>query len=84
MRILLPTGATTADVVREAASGYPADVVVTGEIASFLSPGQLAELLRKDRYDMVIVSGMSTASFTRVEEETGVPVSASSQSPASS
>jgi dihydropteroate synthase-like protein len=74
MRILLPTGAITADVVREAAAGYPADVVVTGEIASFLSPGQLVEILRKDTYDMVIVSGMSTASFSSVEEETGVPV----------
>jgi len=74
MRILLPTGAVTAGVVREAAAGYPADVVVTGEIASFLSPHQLREILRKNTYDMVIVSGMSTASFLSVEEETGVPV----------
>ncbi|MDD1711580.1 MAG: dihydropteroate synthase-like protein [Methanoregulaceae archaeon] len=74
MRILLPTGAITADIVREAAAGYPADVVVTGEIASFLSPRHLTELLRGSSYDLVIVSGMSTASFSDVEEETGVPV----------
>lgn len=74
MRILLPTGAVTYLVVRAAADGYDADVVVTGEIASFLTPAQLRELLRKKEYDMVIVSGMSTASFCDVEKETGVPV----------
>jgi dihydropteroate synthase-like protein len=74
MRILLPTGAITYPVVRAAAEGYDADVIVTGEIASFLTPSRLRELLREKQYDLVIVSGMSTASFTGVEEETGVPI----------
>ena len=74
MRILLPTGRITEDTVKEAARGYRATVVVTGEIASFLSPGDLRELIQAGRYDLVIVSGMCTASFRRVEEETGVPV----------
>jgi dihydropteroate synthase-like protein len=74
MRILLPTGAATFEAVRKAAKGINADVVVTGEIASFLTPEKLRDLIQKGDYDMVIVSGMATASFIQVEEETGIPV----------
>ena len=74
MRILLPTGAATEAIVRAAAKDYDADVVVTGEIASFLTPAQLQYLLMKKNYDMVIVSGMCTTSFRGIEEETGVPI----------
>ena len=74
MRILLPTGAATEEIVRQAAAGFDADVVVTGEVASFLTPHHLRELVMKGAYDMVIVSGMSTASFDQVERGTGVPV----------
>jgi dihydropteroate synthase-like protein len=74
MRILLPTGEATVDQVRKAAEGLEADVVVTGPLASFLTPDQLRVLIRKDRYDMVLVSGMCSASFLEVENETGVPV----------
>ncbi|MDD1687350.1 dihydropteroate synthase-like protein [Methanoregula sp.] len=74
MRILLPTGSATEEMVRKAAAGFDADVVVTGEIASFLTPHRLRELLNRAEYDMVIVPGMSTASFEQVERESGVPV----------
>jgi dihydropteroate synthase-like protein len=74
MRILLPTGEATERMVRDAALDLNADVVVIGPVASFVTPDQVRALLRKDRYDMVIVSGMSTASFLEVENETGVPI----------
>ena len=74
MRILLPTGAATESLVRRAAAGYDADVVVTGEIASFLTPHALRLLLKGKKYDCVIISGMCTASFEQVERETGLPV----------
>ncbi len=74
MRILLPTGAATESLVRRAAAGYDAEVVVTGEIASFLTPHALRMLLKKKKCDCVIVSGMCTASFEKVERETGVPI----------
>jgi dihydropteroate synthase-like protein len=74
MRILLPTGTETYEAVLKAATGFDAEVVVTGEIASFLTPGKLRDLIQKGEYDMVIVSGMVTASFRQVEEETGIPV----------
>ncbi|PWR73421.1 dihydropteroate synthase-like protein [Methanospirillum stamsii] len=76
MRILLPTGRVTEELVRRAAAGFDADVAITGELASFLSPAQLLSLLRSSGniYDMVLVSGMCTASFQEVEEECGIPV----------
>ncbi|HVN66538.1 MAG TPA: dihydropteroate synthase-like protein [Methanomicrobiales archaeon] len=74
MRLLLPTGSATAATVRRASEGYDAQVEVTGEIASFLTPEQLLALIREGTYDLVLVSGMCTASFGRVEKETGVPV----------
>jgi len=74
MRILLPTGAATEAIVRRSAKGFDADVRVTGEIASFLTPHALHALIRKGSYDIVIVPGMCTASFEQVERETGVPV----------
>ena len=74
MRILLPTGAATESLVRRAAAGYDADVVVTGEIASFLTPHALRLLLKGKMYDCVIISGMCTASFGQVERETGIPI----------
>jgi dihydropteroate synthase-like protein len=74
MRILLPTGTATEEIVRRAAAGSDAEVVVTGEVASFLTPHRLRELVTAGAYDMVIVSGMSTASFDQVERGTGVPV----------
>jgi dihydropteroate synthase-like protein len=74
MRILLPTGAATELLVRRAAAGYDADVVVTGEIAAFLTPHALRLLLKGTRYHCVIISGMCTASFEQVERETGVPI----------
>jgi len=74
MRILLPTGSATEEIVRKAAAGFDADVRVTGEIASFLTPHALRCLMREGRYDMVIVSGMCTASFENVERDTGIPI----------
>jgi dihydropteroate synthase-like protein len=74
MRILLPTGTITEPIVRSAAQGFDAEVVVTGEIASFLTPHQLYKLIKKGVYDMAIVPGMCTASFEQVERATGVPV----------
>ncbi|MFA4877336.1 MAG: dihydropteroate synthase-like protein [Methanoregula sp.] len=74
MRILLPTGAATEDIVKKAAADLDARVEVTGEIASFLTPHRLRELLKNERFDLVLVPGMCTASFEQVERESGVPV----------
>ncbi len=74
MRILLPTGAATESLVKRAAAGYDADVVVTGEIASFLTPHALRMLLKGEKYDCVVIPGMCTASFEQVERETGVAI----------
>lgn len=74
IRVLLPTGTIAEKTVRRAAAGFDADVIVTGKIASFLTPDQLCEIAKSGSYDAVIVSGMCTASFASVEEELGIPV----------
>ena len=83
MRFLLPTGAITEPVVAAIAAQFNADVVVTGKIASFLQPKQLAAILERiDQkkhgshpcYDGVFVSGMCTATFEDVEAEFGIPI----------
>ncbi|WAI02585.1 DUF4346 domain-containing protein [Methanogenium organophilum] len=74
MRILLPTGTIAEKIVRRAAAGFDADVVVTGKIASFLTPDQLCAIAKDGFYDVVITSGMCTASFASAEEELGIPV----------
>ncbi len=76
MRILLVTGTQTEEMVREAAeeSGHDCHVVVIGEVASFITPKRLIEIIEESRYDCVIVSGMCTADFSPVEAQTGVSV----------
>jgi len=76
MHILLPTGVQTEEIVRAAAAGFDADVVVTGKVASFLTVRQLIRLIESgtSAYDLVLVSGMCTADFSPVETATGVPV----------
>lgn len=78
MHILLPTGSVTVEIVKAAAARasdrHQIDVVVTGDVASFLAPGDLRRLLAGRGYDMAIVSGMCTASFAGVERDTGVPI----------
>lgn len=74
MRVLLPTGTIAEKTVRRAAAGFDVDIVVTGKIASFLSPNELSRIAQNGEYDAVITSGMCTASFAAVEEELGIPV----------
>lgn len=74
MRVLLPTGTIAEKIVRRAAAGFDADVMVTGEIASFLTPERLCALAQGGCYDAVIVSGMCTASFASAEDTLGIPV----------
>ncbi|MCQ2356801.1 MAG: dihydropteroate synthase, partial [Methanocorpusculum sp.] len=77
MHVLFPTGLQSETALRSALDGTDAftySIVPTGEIASFLSPGVLSRLLLADQYDLVVVSGMCTASFAEVEASSGVPV----------
>ena len=74
MRVLLPTGAIAEKIVRKAAAGFDFDVIVTGKIASFLTPEKLLTIARGGDYDVIITSGMCTASFALVEEALGIPV----------
>ncbi|MDV0443048.1 DUF4346 domain-containing protein [Methanorbis rubei] len=77
MHVLFPTGHQSEASLRAALADVDAftfDIVPIGEIASFLSPGVLTRLIEAGVYDCVVVSGMCTASFDSVEQQSGVPV----------
>lgn len=77
MHVLFLTGTQSSKTVREAlkkAEGFTADVVETGEIASFLTGTRLKKALQEHPADCAVVSGMCTADFSPVEKETGIPV----------
>ena len=84
MRFLLPTGAITEPIVASIAAQFDADVIITGKIASFLRPKQLAGILERMKqnedenssspYDCIFISGMCTASFEEVEAQFGIPI----------
>ncbi len=77
MHVLFPTGRQSEAALGAALAGVDAftfEIVPVGEIASFLSPGMLARLVCADSYDLVVVSGMCTASFDSVEASFGIPV----------
>jgi len=81
MRFLLTTGTITESIVTAIATQFDADVFVTGKIASFLQPKQLAAILEKHGransdpgYDAVFVPGMCTASFADIEDEFAIPI----------
>ncbi|HJJ95494.1 MAG TPA: dihydropteroate synthase-like protein [Methanocorpusculum sp.] len=77
MHVLFPTGRQSADTlasVLKGISGFTHEILITGEIASFLSPAVLSSLLAEHHADCVVVSGMCTADFSAVEKEWDVPI----------
>jgi dihydropteroate synthase-like protein len=77
MHVLFPTGRQSASSLSLALSKvteFTCEIVETGEIASFLTPGSLEKLIHTHPSDLVVVSGMCTASFQDTEKRTGVPV----------
>ncbi len=77
MHVLFPTGHQSAPSLCSALSkvtGFTYDIIETGEIASFLTPASLEELIYAHPADLVVVSGMCTASFQDIEYTTGVPI----------
>jgi dihydropteroate synthase-like protein len=81
MRFLLTTGTRTEPIVTAIATHFDADVFVTGKVASFLRPKQLAAILEKHSransepgYDCVFIPGMCTASFADIEEKFAIPI----------
>ncbi|HJJ43808.1 MAG TPA: dihydropteroate synthase [Methanocorpusculum sp.] len=77
MHVLFPTGRQSAPSLRLALSTvteFDYEIVETGEIASFLTPAALMKLIESHPCDLVVVSGMCTASFHTIEERANVPV----------
>ncbi len=77
MHLLFPTGQQSKAALSAALAGVSAftyTIVPTGEIASFLTPAALKILISTHPADAVVVSGMCTADFSSVAQETATPV----------
>ncbi len=77
MHVLFLTGRQSASSLSLALSKvteFTCEIIETGEIASFLTPGSLEKLILSHPCDLVVVSGMCTASFHDTEIMTGVPI----------
>ncbi|ADB57430.1 dihydropteroate synthase-like protein [Archaeoglobus profundus] len=74
MKILLVTGKIAEREVRKIAEKYDCDVYVADvDVASFITPKHL-ENLDLSRYDIVIVPGLASGDWKRLEDEKGVKI----------
>ena len=77
MHVLFPTGRQTEGALSASLIGvsdFTYEILVSGEIASFLTPERLTAILATHPCDAAVVSGMCTADFSSVTQETGIPV----------
>ena len=75
MKILVVTGKLAEGVVKEASSDLADVITLDVDVAAFITPGMLRkknESLRS--YDLILISGLITADFSRLEEDLGVPI----------
>ncbi|MDO5843527.1 MAG: dihydropteroate synthase [Methanocorpusculum sp.] len=77
MHVLFPTGRQSEEALKSSlakVTKFTYEIVVTGEIASFLTPTQLEKLISCGNYDCVVVSGMCTASFEEIDNTADVKI----------
>ncbi|MDY6966784.1 MAG: dihydropteroate synthase-like protein [Halobacteriota archaeon] len=75
MKILVVTGKLAEATVKEASKDLADVLKMDVEIAAFVTPGLLRQKKKKlESYDLVLVSGLVSADFRRLEEEIGVPI----------
>lgn len=77
MHVLFPTGRQTEASLSASLLGvsdFTYEIIVSGEIASFLTPERLRTIIKEHPCDAAVVSGMCTADFSDVAEEMKIPV----------
>ncbi|MBR4285040.1 MAG: dihydropteroate synthase, partial [Methanocorpusculum sp.] len=75
--MLFPTGRQTEASLSASLLGvsdFTYEIIVSGEIASFLTPERLRTIIKEHPCDAAVVSGMCTADFSDVAEEMKIPV----------
>ncbi|MDY6959877.1 MAG: dihydropteroate synthase-like protein, partial [Halobacteriota archaeon] len=75
MKILVVTGRLAENTVKEASEGLADLITLDIDVAAFITP----TLLRRESdklksYDLILIPGIITADFRRLEEELGVPI----------
>ena len=74
MRILIVTGKLAENTVRQSVK-YIADVLILNiEVAAFTTPALLKRSIPDQKYDLILVPGLSSGDFSSLEKEIGTPV----------
>jgi len=75
MKILVVTGRLAEDVVKEASSDLADVITLDVDLAAFITPRMLRKESDKLRpYDLILIPGLISANFSRLEEDIGVPI----------
>ena len=80
MHVLFISGDQTKPIIEKELNSiteFTYDIISIGEIAAFLTPSTLKSILSSNKtitYDLVVISGMCSASFDKIEQEYNIPI----------
>lgn len=74
MRILVVTGRRAAGTVGTAAGNKAEVLVLDIDVAAFTTPNRLKASVPVGKYDLIIIPGLITADFSRLEKELDTPI----------
>ena len=74
MNILVVTGKMAENAVKKAVQDEADVLVLDIEIAAFVTPSLLRRSLPEKKYDLMLVSGLGSGDFSKLETELGTPI----------
>ncbi|MCZ7392910.1 MAG: dihydropteroate synthase-like protein [Candidatus Methanoperedens sp.] len=74
MNILVATGKLAENSVKKAVLNGADVLVLDIDIAAFITPALLRRSLPEKKYDLILISGLATGDFSRIEKEINTPV----------
>lgn len=72
--ILVITGKLAVDTVRTSVRDRADVLVLDIEIAAFVTPALLRRFIPQKKYDLILVPGLASGDFSRLENELGIPI----------
>ncbi|TKY91944.1 MAG: dihydropteroate synthase-like protein [Candidatus Methanomarinus sp.] len=74
MRVLVVTGRKAAEMVRKFESNMTDVLVLDTDIAAFTTPNRLKKNLNDETFDIIIIPGLVSADFSRLETQLNIPI----------
>jgi len=74
MRVLVVTGRKAAEMVRKFESDVTDVLVLDIDIAAFTTPNRLKKNLDGETFDIIIIPGLVSADFSRLETQLNIPI----------